>query len=156
MCNIQGKDDILLSDENGYSENDDSVIDEEERGGENNVEGGDECDDEYALNSIEDFGKINPKEITREYSMRVHFPNLVVAFLFYNWYGSVRGFSGRKSKILWNSNGLSIQQTFMCHREGYKSQQNLNRLNRRQQPKDVTGYGCKARCILHIEDKSDR
>lgn len=65
-------DDNSLFDENVYPENDDietseEKSDEEDGGGQaqDNVDSGDEFDAEYALNSIEDFAKINPKEITR-------------------------------------------------------------------------------------------
>lgn len=63
-------DDISLSDENAYSEDDDSETfeeksPEEERGRQDNVEDGHEFDREFALNSIEEFGKINQKETTR-------------------------------------------------------------------------------------------
>lgn len=106
------------------------------------------------VNSIEDFGKVNLNDLTSEDITSIHFPNVDVAFTFYNWYGSVHGFSARKSKILWNSKGEMIQQTFLCHKEGYRAEKNMNRDNRRRQPKDLTRCGCMARYKVHIEESS--
>lgn len=81
----------------------------------------------YALNCVEDFGKINISELRSKDIMKYHFP---VGYLFYNWHASLHGFGARKSKIAWNCNGEAIQQTFLCHREGYRAQKQCSERKR--------------------------
>lgn len=83
-----------------------------------NVDDGVNFDGEFVVDSIEDFVKINFKEIKSEEIMRIHFLNMSFAFMFYNRFGSVQGFYARKSKFLQNSNGEMIQQTFFVIKKG--------------------------------------
>lgn len=53
-------------------------------------------------------------ELSPEDVLKFHFPNVGAAFLFYNWYASMHGFSARKSKVLRNSCGEITQQMFRC------------------------------------------
>lgn len=61
------------------------------------------------MNGKEDFFKINLKHLTAEDIMRVHFPSVEAAFMFYNMYASVQGFAARKSKTVWNIKAVTMK-----------------------------------------------
>ncbi|KEH38360.1 hypothetical protein MTR_2g069720 [Medicago truncatula] len=57
-------------------------------------------DDETAVDCMADLERINYKEIGSDEIMRYHFPDRLVAYKFYNLYGCVWGFAGRKSRAV--------------------------------------------------------
>lgn len=96
-------------------------------------------------------------ELSPEDVLKFHFPNVGAAFLFYNWYASMHGFSARKSKVLRNSCGEITQQMFVCHKEGRREgNKTKNNMVRKREPKRLTRCGCEARCKVHIEGNSGR
>lgn len=118
FLNLQGLDDIALSDNNESNESEEEV----EGGGMgvNSGAGGCNFDDDYAINGVEDIWKVNFKELFGEDIKKYHFPDAGVGFLFYNWYAAMNGFGARKSRYLRNKKGEITQQTFLCYREGVK------------------------------------
>lgn len=107
-------------------------------------------DDENAVNGVEDLWKINMKQISAADLMRYHFADVGVAFMFYNWYVSTKGFAGRKSKVMKNINGDITQQTFLCHREGYRRLRDKH--TRKREEKWLSRCGCDARCKVHVDN----
>lgn len=99
----------------------------------------DECtfDSTTAVNGLDDLGEINFRIITAEAIVRYHFPDLAVAFMFYNWYASNQGFSARKSHVTRNSNGDVTQQTFLCHKEGKREEKCNKRKDRTRSAKPI-------------------
>lgn len=80
LCpNFQGLEDLSLSDDNfnDKSEEDTQYSDNREVFG---------CtfDDDHAVNGLDDLYKINLKDMKAGDVMRYHFPDLGVAFMFYN------------------------------------------------------------------------
>jgi hypothetical protein len=108
-------------------------------------------DDENAVDCFDDLEKINLREKSQDEIMRCHFPDREVAFMFYNWYGCLHGFAGRKSKMVRNSNGEIIQQTFLCHREGIRDEKYSKSVTRKRVHKPDSRCGCLARIQVHVE-----
>lgn len=71
------------------------------------------------MNGLEDIWKINFSNLRVEDVIKFHFSDVGVAYLFYNWYAGLHGFSARKSKIMRNKNGEKTQQMFLCYRQGH-------------------------------------
>lgn len=61
--------------------------------------------------------------------MRYHFSDREVAFKFYNLYGCINGFFGRKYHVVKNKDDENVQQTFVCHREFVSDSKNINNLS---------------------------
>lgn len=123
---MKGLEELSLSNsDEGPDDNEGVTVGGETVGGGNEA-AGIKLDDETAINNIEDMGKINLKDISLDEIVRYHFPNIDVAFMFYNMYASMRGFAARKSRVLWNRNGEMIQRTFLCHLEGHRVERNNN------------------------------
>lgn len=101
--------DISLSDDS------EDELNLQETGGDSNFFNGCKFDDSTAVNGVEDIWKIHMKQLSGVDLKRYHFVDLGVAFIFYNWYASTRGFAGRKSKTMKNINGDVTQQIFVCH-----------------------------------------
>jgi hypothetical protein len=111
-------------------------------------------DDETAVDCMADLDRINFKEIGSDEIMRYHFQDRLVAFKFYNLYGCVRGFSGRKSRVVKNRDGDVVQQTFVCHREGYRV--GSNAADRKREQKATSRCGCMAKIQVHVDAGSGR
>ncbi|XP_058775058.1 protein FAR1-RELATED SEQUENCE 5-like [Vicia villosa] len=105
---------------------------------------------DFAVNGVEDIWKINLRNMSIKDAMKYHFPNVEVAFMFYNWYAGLRGFAARKNKILRNKNGEATQQTFLCYRQGYREEK-VGSSSRKREPKAQTRCGYEANCRVHIE-----
>lgn len=114
--------------------------------------GGGMIGDESAINGVEDIWKVNFKDLTVQDVMSYHFLNVEVAFMFYNWYASMHGFSARKSQYLRNKKGDITQQTFLCYRDGHRRDKfsNTGRIRKRQE-KIVIRCGCDAKCRVHVD-----
>ena len=52
------------------------------------------------INGIKDIGGINFNKLTIVDIMKYYFPDLIVAFTFYNWYARMHGFSACKNKVM--------------------------------------------------------
>lgn len=134
----------------------DGEEDDTEVGGNNGIHG---CnfDDETAINGVDDLLKVNLNEINTEDLMRYHFPDLEVAFMFYNWYAAVRGFAARKSRNMRNIKGEITQKTFLCYREGRREEKVSNTgVVRRREPKFLSRCGCEAQCRVHVDVNTGR
>jgi hypothetical protein len=113
-------------------------------------------DDEFAVDCTTDFEKINFKELSSDEIMMYHFPDRLVAFKFYNMYGCVHGFAGRRSRVVKNKDGEVIQQAFVCHREGHRDARNVNNHERKREHKPTSRCGCMAKILVHVDYGSDR
>jgi zinc finger SWIM domain-containing protein 3 len=112
-------------------------------------------DAETAVDSVADLGKINLKESSYEEIMRYHFPDRDAAFMFYNRYACVHGFAGRKSRVVKNINGVVVQQTFLCHREGVRDEKYTNMPSRKREHKPISRCGCQAKIQVHLDLSSE-
>lgn len=136
--------------EGEFSEDDEPIADEDGEEQSSNVCEGVPINNKQDILSM-DLVSLGPEDLSD-----CHFASLEVAYLFYNWYGRVNGFSTRKGKILINIKGEAIQQTFMCHRQGFREDNGLTMENRKRQPKPETRCGCSARFRVHIDVNSER
>jgi hypothetical protein len=90
------------------------------------------------VNGLEDMGGINFKMLTEDDMKNYQFPNLEVAFTFYNWYARMHGFSARKSKVRRNKLNEVVQQNFVCYREGFRVDRfNNNKIRMREARADT-------------------
>lgn len=135
-----------------------SMTSEDELHSNENVAGRFKFDDETAINNEEDLlVKLNLMDLRlEEYIIRFHFPDLNVAFMFYKWYGSMRGFSARKCRMMKNCRGEITQQTFVCHEEGHGREKHYNREGRIRKAKPNTRCRCEAKYQVHVDDMSGR
>ncbi|XP_045798993.1 putative protein FAR1-RELATED SEQUENCE 10 [Trifolium pratense] len=115
---------------------------------------GNNFDAETAVDCTDDLEKINMKETSSDQLMRYHFPDRRVAFMFYNCYGRFHGFAGRKSRVVKNTNGEVVQQTFVCHREGIRNANNA--LSRKREQKPTSRCRCPAKLQVHLDLGSER
>ncbi|RZB52506.1 Protein FAR1-RELATED SEQUENCE 5 [Glycine soja] len=63
-------------------------------------------------------------------------------YQFYKWYAWANDFSIRKSHVLINKKGETLQQTFVCSKEGYRQDRGLSPRNRKHEYKNFTRCGC--------------
>lgn len=94
------------------------------------------------IDNMEDILAVNMKQISAEDIMKCSFANVGIAYSFYNWYANMNGFGARKSNVLRNKNGVIVQQTFVCFREGYREDRGLTSEMRKREPKLLTRCGC--------------
>ncbi|CAK8531748.1 unnamed protein product [Lathyrus sativus] len=76
--------------------------------------------------------------------------------MFYNWYGCIHGFAGRKSKMVRNVNGKVVQQTFLCHRKDTRDDKYNNYSVRKREHKPTSRCGCLARMQVHVDFNTER
>lgn len=136
------------------SDDNEDLFSGEETECDSNYVGGWKFDDANAVNGVQDLWKVNMKQISAGDCMRYHFADLGVAFMFYNWYASTRGFAGRKSKVMKSTNGEIIQQIFVCHREGFRRIRRPE--TRKRQEKWLSRCDCDARCEVHVDGRTGR
>lgn len=148
----QGVEDISLDEVNGSDE------DEDNSGGFDNAGvGGCKFDELTAINGREDLYKVNFRELNTVDLLRYHFPDVEVAFMFYNWYAGTRGFAARKSRYMRNKKGEITQKTFLCYREGQRGgKQSVTSSGQKREPKYLSRCGCEAKCQVHIDGSSGR
>lgn len=87
---------------------------------------------------------------------RFDFADLEVAHLFYCWYCRMNGFSVRKSRLLRNSKGEILHQTFVCSREGFREDRGLTQERRKREETKLTSCGCPALFCVHVDICSGR
>jgi hypothetical protein len=87
---------------------------------------------------------------------KYHFPNLEVAFTFYNWYARMNGFSARKSKVRRNKYKEVVQQNFVCYRQGFREDRFQNNKIRKREARADTRCGCEANCVVHVDKHNQR
>ncbi|RYR01350.1 hypothetical protein Ahy_B06g080216 [Arachis hypogaea] len=115
----------------------------------------DQLDESYKIDGWEDIGKTEFLNIVDVDIKRYHFSDLGVDFDFYNAFAKSRGFSGRKSKTR-KHNGIINRQNFVCCREGFRQKKADNMHTRKQEPRDETRCGCKAKVQVSFDVVSGR
>ncbi|CAK8540947.1 unnamed protein product [Lathyrus sativus] len=76
--------------------------------------------------------------------------------MFYNWYGCIHEFAGRKSKMVMNVNGEVIQQTFLCHRESARDDKYNNYSVKKREHKPTSRCDCLAKVQVHVDFNIER
>jgi hypothetical protein len=103
-----------------------------------------------ALDNEEDVCKLDLKSLDANVISQINFPNLGVAYTFYNSYAMLKGFSARKYRTR-KKIGEFIQEDFVCHKEGFRTESNKNRENRQREAKAETSCGCPARFRVNFD-----
>ncbi|XP_024629390.1 uncharacterized protein [Medicago truncatula] len=134
---------------NGHSDSD-SDEDEHENGC-----GGCTFGQKTTVDGPEYIAKVNFTQVSVEDLMLFHFPDVSVAFMFYNWYPSTKGFAGRRDRVVKNCRGEVTQQTFVCHRQGHIMENDRNYI-RKTKAKPKSRCGCDARCQVHVDSNCGR
>ncbi|XP_057418102.1 protein FAR1-RELATED SEQUENCE 5-like [Lotus japonicus] len=98
-----------------------------------------------------DFCCVGPDEVKN-----FHFANVEVAYEFYHWYGRIMGFSARRGTIRRNTKGEVVQQTFLCHRQGFREDKGNFEAIRMRRSKADFRCGCEAKFQVHIDPPSQR
>lgn len=101
-----------------------------------------------------DLDKINFKEMSIDEIMRYHFSDHEIVFMFYNWYDCLHGFAGRKSRVVRNTIGLIVQQTFLCRRDGIMDDRYSKSISRKREHKSISRCDCNAKFQVHIDFNS--
>ncbi|KAL2946143.1 hypothetical protein AAZX31_U001100 [Glycine max] len=83
-------------------------------------------------------------------------PLMINGYQFYKWYARANDFSIRKSHALINKKGETLQQTFVCSKEGYRQDRGLSPQNRKHEYKNFTRCGCKVYIRVHVNELTDR
>ena len=76
------------------------------------------------------------------------------AYQFYVWYARNNGFFVRKSIVMRNIIGKTLQQTFICSHVGYWNDSGLTLKTRKREEKMIQG-GCNARFHVHVNFSND-
>ncbi|GAU36157.1 hypothetical protein TSUD_275160 [Trifolium subterraneum] len=108
------------------------------------------------INGVEDMGGIDFKKFTTIDIMKYDFPNLEVAFTFYNWYARMHGFAGRKNRKRKNKHNEVVQQEFVCYMQGFRKDRFKENKKRVREVKAITRCGCRAKCVVHVDSISQR
>ncbi|KAG5092018.1 hypothetical protein JHK82_050796 [Glycine max] len=87
--------------------------------------------------------------------VRLNFVNVETGYQFYKWYAWANDFSIRKSHVLINKKGETLQQTFVCSKEGYRQDRGLSPRNRKHEYKNFTRCGCKVYICVHVNELID-
>lgn len=106
--------------------------------------------DAIMINEVGNILNMDLQNISGDDVERLDFVDLEIAYLFYCAYAEVNGFSVRKSHVLRSKNGKTLQQTFLCSREGYREDRGLSLENRTREIKNETRCGCPAMCRVHV------
>ncbi|KAH1198912.1 Protein FAR1-RELATED SEQUENCE 5 [Glycine max] len=85
----------------------------------------------------------------------LNFVNVETGYQFYKWYAWANDFSIRKSHVLINKKGETLQQTFVCSKEGYRQDRGLSPRNRKHEYKNFTRCGCKVYICVHVNELID-
>ncbi|KAJ1383303.1 Zinc finger, PMZ-type [Sesbania bispinosa] len=111
----------------------------------------------FAVDSEADFVKLNQEMLCVENVSKFNFPNLEVAYDFYNWYGKKTGFSARKSKVRKNAMGEIYEKTYLCHREGKRPNNMKPEKGKKKRPaKPETRCSCPAKMKVRLDGPSGR
>ncbi|KAJ1439505.1 FAR1 DNA-binding domain [Sesbania bispinosa] len=127
----------------------------EERFDENETNG-------VAIDGPDDYVKVDPMTLTEDGFMSLHFPDVEVAYEFYNWYGQKKGFSARKNKVRRNKNRDMIEKIFLCHREGLRKKKEDDDVDTTacgdvkpvREARPETRTRCLAKMKVHVDTES--
>ncbi|RYR49481.1 hypothetical protein Ahy_A07g035987 [Arachis hypogaea] len=112
-------------------------------------------DEGYNIDSLEDIGMIEFRNIRDEDVCHFHFSNVNITFEFYNRYAMTRGFSAQKNKTRKSRAGILKLKNFVCHREEFRPQNNYGIRNLKRKPTPETRCGCTAMMEIRIDAPSD-
>ncbi|KAL4365201.1 hypothetical protein AHAS_Ahas07G0082400 [Arachis hypogaea] len=101
-------------------------------------------DEGYNIDSLEDIGMIEFRNIRDEDVCHFHFSNVNITFEFYNRYAMTRGFSAQKNKTRKSRAGILKLKNFVCHREEFRPQNNYGIRNLKRKPTPETRFMFKA------------
>ncbi|KAL4350130.1 hypothetical protein AHAS_Ahas10G0111200 [Arachis hypogaea] len=113
-------------------------------------------DEWYNIDSLEDIGMIEFWNIRKEDVCHFHFSDVNIAFEFYNRYARTRGFSARKNRTRKSRAGVLKLKNFICHREGFRPQNNYGIGNFKRKPTPETRCGCSAMIEIRVDAPSGR
>ncbi|XP_052113735.1 protein FAR1-RELATED SEQUENCE 5-like [Arachis duranensis] len=113
-------------------------------------------DEGYNIDSLEDIGMIEFWNIRDEDVCHFHFSDVDIAFEFYNRYARTRGFSARKNRSRKSRAGALKLKNFVCHREGFRLQNNYGIGNLKRKPTHETRCGCSAMMEIRVDAPSGR
>ncbi|XP_057730061.1 protein FAR1-RELATED SEQUENCE 5-like [Arachis stenosperma] len=94
----------------------------------------------YNIDSLEDIGRIEFWNIRDEDVCHFHFFYIDIAFEFYNRYTRTIGFSARKNTTRKSHVGVLKLKNFVCHREGFRLQNNNDIGNFKKKPTPETDH----------------
>jgi len=103
---------------------------------------------------MNDIGRIDFEILNASDVMTFHFPNIVGAYTFYNWYARMNVLSARKSKVRRNKNNETIQQIFVSYKQGFRGKMVENDKICKREAMADTRCGCDAKCSVHIDTGS--
>ncbi|RYR49483.1 hypothetical protein Ahy_A07g035989 [Arachis hypogaea] len=108
-------------------------------------------DEGYNIDSLEDIGMIEFRNIRDEDVCHFHFSDVNIAFEFYNRYARTRGFSARKNRTRKTRVGVLKLKNFVCHREGFRPQNNYGIGNLKRKPTPKIRCGCSAMMEIRVD-----
>ncbi|RYQ90632.1 hypothetical protein Ahy_B09g096681 isoform A [Arachis hypogaea] len=85
-----------------------------------------------------------------------HFSDVNIAFEFYNRYARTKSFSARKNRTRKSHAGALKLKNFVCHREGFKPQNNYGIGNLKRKHTPETRCGCSAMMEIRVDAPSGR
>ncbi|XP_025665151.1 protein FAR1-RELATED SEQUENCE 5-like [Arachis hypogaea] len=97
-------------------------------------------DEGYNIDSLEDIVMIEFWNIRDEDVCHFHFSDADIAFEFYNRYTRTRGFIAWKNRTRKSHAGVLKLKNFVCHREGFRSQNNNDIGNFKKKPTPETSH----------------
>ncbi|TKY53899.1 FAR1-RELATED SEQUENCE 5 [Spatholobus suberectus] len=156
----EGLDDISIDIEEDVdyrSEEDECVeIEVEDDCEQNSIDGRNhvEINNGCTISTVYDILSLDLKNLTPYELRNIEFISLEMAYKFYYWFASMNGFGARKSKVVKNKNGETLQQTFVCYRQGFREDRGLTMENRKRDIKSETRCGCEAKLRVHIDMNS--
>ncbi|XP_039684068.1 protein FAR1-RELATED SEQUENCE 5 [Medicago truncatula] len=136
-----------VTDEATFEIDDDDVV---------SVEAGEGSEEIIYIDNKEDILCMDLKGTSPHETRKFEFSSLDMAYEFYNWYARMNGFAVRKSKMIKSNKGEILQQTFVCHRQGFREDRGLTIENRKRECKPKTRCGCEAKFRVHIDMFSQR
>ncbi|XP_020973133.1 protein FAR1-RELATED SEQUENCE 11-like [Arachis ipaensis] len=113
-------------------------------------------DEGYNIDSLEDIVMIEFWNIRDEYVCHFHFSDVNITFEFYNRYARPRGFSARKNRTRKSRASVLKLKNFVCHREGFRPQNNNGIGNFKKKPTPETRCGYSAMMEIRLDAPSDR
>ncbi|RYR29741.1 hypothetical protein Ahy_B01g054230 [Arachis hypogaea] len=113
-------------------------------------------DEGYNIDSLEDIGMIEFWNIRDEDVCHFHFSDVDITFEFYNRYARTRGFSARKNRTRKSRAGVLKLKNFVCHREGFRPQNNYGIGNFKKKPTPETRCGCSVMMDIRLDAPSGR
>ncbi|KAJ1392797.1 MULE transposase domain [Sesbania bispinosa] len=106
------------------------------------------------IDGEDDFVDIDFSTITEDDVLNFHFPDMDVAFAFYNKFAMLKGFYARKAKERKNKNNEIVEKSFFCHKEGKRRRRKGVKGVRAQKPE--TRCFCKASMKIRVNKQTGR